>query len=405
MKADKELEKKSTTEGLSHSKQKRIDREKKNAKKKSEAVIGTVVGIVIGLAVVGVIAWGIVSAVIKASSNVVASSDYSAQLDDNGFVKGVKASNSIDLCNYKGIEVPLSEIEYSDESVEADIQSALEQHQVLVDEDVEVKDGDKVSIDYVGTIDGVEFEGGNSNGSGYDLTIGSGSFIDDFEQQLIGYKPGEVAIVNVTFPEDYSTEDLQGKDAEFTVEVHGVYVNPEFDDDFVAAYYGDVADTAEGYRQYLKDTNYESNLTDYVANYLQENTTVNKYPKAYLKNVMATTKYMDEQSYDYMNQMYMQYYGSGFSSFEEYTGKTMDEYNADLETESKDTVKTNLIYQAILEYEGVVPTVEDLKAQFEINGTMDSFDSSMEEYGQGYMMIDVIKNKALAIAKENVVVK
>lgn len=401
MSTDKKVE----TSELSHSKQKRIERQKKASKKKAENLTLNIIGIVICVVVVGLIAWGITAAVIKASKNVTPSSDYSAQLEDTGFIKGVTAADYVTLCNYKGIEVPLSEVEYSDESVDADIETALSQHQELVTEDVEIKDGDKVNIDYVGTIDGVEFEGGNSNGEGSDLTIGSGQFIDDFEQQLIGYKPGEVAIVNVTFPDDYNTAELQGKDAEFTVTVNGVYVNPEFDDDFVAAYYAENASTAEEYRQYLKDTNYESKLTEYVTNYLKDNSVVNKYPKSFLKNVQATTKYSDQQSYEYMNQMYQQYYGSGISSFEEYTGQTPEEYNESVEEDSKTSVGDDLIYQAILEAEGVTPTVDDLKAQFETNGTMDSFDSSMEEYGQGYMMLDVIKNKAIKIAKDNAIVK
>lgn len=402
MSTEKDIKK---TEGLSHSKQKRIEREKKENKKKLVNLVLKIVGIVCVVAVVALIAWGISSVVIKAANNIAPSSDYSAQLEDSGFIKGVKASNYIDLCDYNNIEVPLSEIEYSDESVDADIQRALEQHQTLDDGDVAIQDGDKVNIDYVGTIDGVEFDGGNSNGNGYDLTIGSGSFIDDFEQQLIGYKPGDEVTVNVTFPEDYQEASLQGQDAQFAVTIHGVYVNPEFDDDFVAAYYAENADTAEGYRQYLKDTHYQSNLTEYIENYLKDNSSVKDYPKAFLKNVIATTKYDDQQSYEQMNAMYQQYYGSGISSFEEYTGMTDEEYNESLNEDCKDKVRDELVYQAILENEGVTPTVDDLKAQFETNGTMDSFDSSMEQYGQGYMMQDVLKNKALDIVKSKVVVK
>ena len=86
-----------------------------------------------------------------------------------------------------------------------------------------IEDGDTVNIDYVGSIDGVEFEGGNSNGAGADLTIGSGRFIDDFEEQLIGAHPGDTVEVNVTFPEDYGNEELNGKDAVFEVVINGIY--------------------------------------------------------------------------------------------------------------------------------------------------------------------------------------
>lgn len=91
------------------------------------------------------------------------------------------------------------------------------------DTSLTVADGDTVNIDYVGTIDGVEFSGGNTNGSGADLLIGSGSYIDDFEEQLIGSHPGDVVEVNVTFPENYGNESLNGKDAVFEVTVNGIY--------------------------------------------------------------------------------------------------------------------------------------------------------------------------------------
>lgn len=86
-----------------------------------------------------------------------------------------------------------------------------------------IADGDTVNIDYVGSIDGVEFDGGSTQGQGTDLVIGSGSYIDDFEEQLIGAHPGDTVDVNVTFPEDYGKEDLNGKDALFVVTVNGIY--------------------------------------------------------------------------------------------------------------------------------------------------------------------------------------
>ena len=93
------------------------------------------------------------------------------------------------------------------------------------DSSLTVEDGDTVNIDYVGSIDGVEFDGGSTNGQGTDLTIGSGLYIDDFEEQLIGSHPGDTVDVNVTFPEDYNSEDLQGKDALFVVTINGIYQN------------------------------------------------------------------------------------------------------------------------------------------------------------------------------------
>lgn len=91
------------------------------------------------------------------------------------------------------------------------------------DTSLTVEDGDTVNIDYVGSIDGVEFDGGTTQGMGTDLVIGSGSYIDDFEDQLIGAHPGDQVDVYVTFPEDYGVEDLNGKEALFQVTVNGIY--------------------------------------------------------------------------------------------------------------------------------------------------------------------------------------
>ena len=91
------------------------------------------------------------------------------------------------------------------------------------DTSLTVENGDTVNIDYVGSIDGVEFAGGNTQGAGADLVIGSGTYIDDFEEQLIGAHPGDEVEVNVTFPENYGNEELNGKNALFKVVVNGIY--------------------------------------------------------------------------------------------------------------------------------------------------------------------------------------
>lgn len=91
------------------------------------------------------------------------------------------------------------------------------------DSSLTVQDGDSVNIDYVGSIDGVEFDGGNTQGAGATLVIGSGSYIDDFEEQLIGSHPGDEVDVIVTFPEDYGNAELNGKEALFEVTVNGIY--------------------------------------------------------------------------------------------------------------------------------------------------------------------------------------
>ena len=382
---------------VSKSKQKRDERAKSVEKKKKEALIWKIVGICLGVTVVGLVIWGIVSMVIRESNKVEPSGEYSAMLEDNGFVKGIKATDYVTLCDYKNIVVPNSEVTYTDQEFKDVISQALSAHQVLKEEGT-VADGDKVNIDYVGTIDGVEFEGGNSGGAGYDLTIGSGTFIDGFESQLIGHKAGEDITVKVTFPEDYDKAELAGKPAEFAVKIHGIYVDPEYNDDFVKEFYPDMGSTVAEYEKSLRDEHYEGALRDYVTNFLTDSSTINSYPAKYLKNVKQTTKFSDIQSYEYMNQMYSQY-GMQSGSFEDFIGMSDTEYEADVADRAEKFVKADLVYQAVIETEGVDFTAAQAESMVkEIFGGDDYYNSSVETYGKGYTMKNAVKNKAVDIA-------
>lgn len=389
---------------VSKSKAKREERARNAAKLKRDNLIAKIVGIVIAVALVGLAVYGIVRIIIKEANTINASGDYSAQLDDNGFIKGVRALDYVTLGDYKNIEVPSSEVTYTDEEFKNVIDQNLSQHQVLKEEGT-VKDGDKVNIDYVGTIDGVEFEGGNSGGNGSDLTIGSGQFIDGFESQLIGHKAGDDVTVKVTFPEDYSNADVAGKPAEFAVKIHGIYVDPEYNDDFVCAYYPEMGSTVAEYEKSLKDSYYEGQLRSYVENHVVEDSVVNKFPSKYLKNLKATTKFGDVQSYQYMSEMYKQY-GMEAGTFEDFVGKTDEEYTADIINRAQEFAKADLVYQGILEAEGITLTEADAEAIVkEADGDDNVFNTSVETYGKGYTMKSAVKKKAVDIAVESAKVK
>ena len=389
---------------VSRSKQKREERAKSAALKKRNDLIARIVGIAVVVILIGLVIFGIVRTIIREANTINPSGDYSAQIEDNGFIKGVRALDYVTLCDYKNIEVPASAVSYTDEEFADVIKQNLEAHQVLKEEGV-VADGDKVNIDYVGTIAGVEFEGGNSGGNGYDLTIGSGQFIEGFEDQLIGHAAGEDVTVSVTFPEDYGEADLAGKPAEFAVTIHGIYADPDYDDDFVGAYYSDLGSTVEEYEQALKDEYYETSLKDYVTNYLTENSTVEKFPAKYLKSVKATTKYSDVQSYQYMSQLYQQY-GMEAGTFEDYIGMTDEEYDADITDRAQEAVKADLVYQAVLESEGITLTEADAEAAVkEIYGGDDYYDSAVETYGKGYTNKSAVENKAITVSVGGATVK
>ena len=389
---------------VSKSKQKREERAKNAEKKRRDGMIAKIVGIAIAVILVGLIGWGIARVIIKEANTITASGDYSKEFDDNGYIKGVKALDYVTLCDYKNIEVPESNVTYTDEEFKNVINEMLAQHQVLKEEGT-IKDGDKVNIDYVGTIDGVEFEGGNSGGNGYDLTIGSGTFIEGFESQLIGHKPGEEVTVKVTFPDDYNKAELAGKPAEFAVTIHGIYADPEYNDDFVCAYYPDKGSTVAEFEKSLKDEYYDGQLRAYVDNFLTENSTVNKYPSDYFKNLKATTKFSDVQSYQYMSQMYAQY-GMEAGSFEDFIGKSDSEYDADIINRAQEFGKQDLVFQAILESENLTLTEEESEAIVrEMYGDNDYYKNSVDTYGKGYTNKQAVKQKAVDIALETAKVK
>lgn len=197
----------------------------------------------------------------------------------------VDYSEYITLGNYKGVEVNKISTEVKDEEVEAKIRADLEtkaQKQEITDRDT-VENGDVANIDYKGMLNGEAFEGGTAEG--YDLVIGSNTFIEGFEEQLVGAKVGEKTELNLTFPEDYMSTDLAGKDVVFEVTVNSISssVVPEFNDEFVQA--NSDYNTTDEYRENivneLKQQNEESaeyNMQGNVWTAVKENCEVKDYP-------------------------------------------------------------------------------------------------------------------------------
>ena len=167
------------------------------------------------------------------------------------FTATVAVKPEVTLGDYKGIEVEKKTAEVTDEELQVEIDKVRESNSRMITvEDRAVQDGDITTIDFEGFVDGEPFEGGK--GENYPLTIGSHSFIDNFEEQLIGKNIGEETEVNVTFPEQYQAEELQGKPAVFKVTIKEIKVKelPELDDDFAQ----DVSefDTVDEYKEDLK---------------------------------------------------------------------------------------------------------------------------------------------------------
>lgn len=356
-------------QNMSKSKAKREAQREQAAKQRRQKMISKVVGTVISAAVILAIAFALGKQIYILAIRTAPNSDYSAGLTADGRIDGVDVSSMLTLADYENISIPADEVAADAEEVEGEINTVLKDYsEPSTDTDIEIVDGDEVNIDYVGTIDGAEFEGGSSDGAGYDLTIGSGSFIDDFEQQLIGHKPGENVTVDVTFPDDYDNEEYAGKDAVFEVTVNSVMKAPELTDDFVAENLADTEEvtTAAEYRAKIENNFYEENLEEYLTTYVSDNSVINTYPKKYLKTMKSILKDNDNMGTDIEDEI---------------------EYEKELTERAKESVKETMIYQAIFDKAGLTL---DMEARFEEmteeNGE-DYVNQMKERYGDGYIAL------------------
>ena len=322
--------------------------------------------------------------------------DFSKYIDENGFWKDIRALDYVTLPQYKGVEIPAEEIEPTEEELQSNRESLLSQwasYNQITDRAVE--DGDTVNIDYVGSVDGVEFTGGNTNGAGTTVTIGVTSYIDDFLEQLIGHKPGETFDGNVTFPEDYSdstdadgnTVVLAGKDAVFTTTINYIQgdelIYPEMDDAFVAenlqATYGwtTAAEAEEGIATAIRN----SKKYNYMLDYLAENAQITEVPEAIANNMReAQLASVNNQAASYGGSVDTLRMRSGYGS--------EDEYLAMLEEQLPEAAKFSLIRQAIAEQEGMSVTEEELQ---EMLG--DNYQTYVDTYGLNYIKQDVMIDK------------
>lgn len=394
-------------ENMSLSKQRKLERKKEIAKQKKQSVMNKLIWSIVAIVVVGLIVWACVSSAQKKANTISTTPNFSAELGDDGRIEKIKAADYITMPAYNGIDVAKADIEYSDESVDADIQAKLTEHKYVNDSaELVAADGDEVSIDYVGTVDGVEFDGGSAQD--FALTLGSNSFIDDFEAQIVGHSVGETFIVDVTFPETYQNNpDLAGCDAQFTVTLKGIYTLPEFTDEFVAEYLSDYASTTDEYRTYLKDTKFESNLREYIQNYIVENTVVVDTPTKYMRALKNNYKANEYSSFQYTNSMFSSYYGyTVYASFEDYLSQTYSmteaEYDASLEEKVQDNLKYSLFCQAVADAEGITATLDETKTYFMgQGGTEDDFTSEVGTYGAGYMVQSMLFEKVINMMCEN----
>ena len=259
---------------------------------------------------------------------------------------GIDVEKCVTLGDYKGVTVEKTIQSVTDEDVQNEIDNALANYPVEVDQ--AAKEGDTVNIDYVGKIDGEEFDGGSDQGA--DLKLGSGKFIDGFEDGLIGARKGETRTLNLTFPEDY-TQDLAGKAVEFTVTVNAVKEPlSEPTDQWVADNiegYDNIADYKAGIRSEQEENNEQTaeNQVRYAAwTQVIDNCTINEYPETLVE--------VGKKLYEQQVETYAKYAGMELDAYIESSGLTQEEYQSNMEEYGKNVAAQALVCQAICDKEG-----------------------------------------------------
>ncbi len=295
--------------------------------------------------------------------------------------KGLETED-IKITQYKGLEVAQVDKPeaVTDEDVENQIQTTLEEHKTSTEvTDRAVKEGDITNIDFVGKIDGKKFDGGSSEG--YDLQIGSDSFIDGFEDSIIGHKAGDKFEWHGKFPDNYGNTDYAGKDVTFEITVNKISEEnvPELTDELVAEL-SEESKTVDEYKAEVKkqledeaqDT-YESSLEDEVWQAVMDNTTVKQYPDGEVDKVKNQ---LVEQYKSYAGM-----YGMEYEDFiQQAMGTTVEDFDAKASEMAENNVKSRMAAEAIAQ-----------KEKIELSD--DAYESELEDIAEeyGYEDVDALK--------------
>lgn len=316
-------------------------------------------------------------------------------------------SDYITLGEYKGIEVTIDKLEVTDADIDAQIQSELEANATEEEiTDRPVQNGDVVNIDYEGLKDGVAFDGGTAQGQ--DLTIGSGQFIDGFEEQIIGANVGDKLELNVTFPEDYSNApDLAGQPVVFKVTVNAIKVSvvPELTEEYVKQNtdYESIEAYREGVRADLEAANQEQMDSQKMENVLQAIVDGSKitYPETLIK-------YYSYSFTNYYTQMYYYLYGVSLEEYVTGSGSTMEEFNSYAQQAAEYASARELVKKAVAEAENMSISDEEYQEtlpEFVENYGFASEEELLEALTKEQIMEEMLMEKAEKFVVDQAVVK
>lgn len=323
------------------------------------------------------------------------------------FEAEVAVRPEVELGNYKGVEVSKADTEATDADVEEEIKKVAEQNsRTITVEDRAVKDGDMTVIDFEGFVDGVAFEGGK--GENYPLTIGSHSFIDNFEDQIIGMNIGDEKEINVTFPEDYHAEELKGKPATFKVSVKEIKEKqlPDIDDDFAQ----DVSDfdTLDEYKADLKKKIAERKEAE--AKRKKETEAIEKIvadSKMDIPQAMIDTQ-VTRMAEDFAQRLQQQ--GLSLETYFKYTGLTAEKILDDMKPEAVKRIQNSLVLEAVAKAENIQVSDDEFNAELSKMAEMykmevDKIKEFMGESEEKQMRDDIAIQKAVDLIVSSAVEK
>ena len=319
----------------------------------------------------------------------------------------VATKPEVELGQYKGVEVTKADTEATDADVEEELKRVQEQNsRTVAVTDRAVKDGDNTVIDFEGFVDGVAFEGGK--GTDYPLTIGSHSFIDTFEDQIIGMNIGDEKEINVTFPEEYHVDDLKGKPAMFKVSVKEIKEKqlPELNDEFAQ----DVSDfdTIAEYKDDLKNKIADRKSREAKAK--QEDEAIAKIiedSKMDIPDAMVDTQ-VNRMVEDFAQRLQQQ--GLSVEQYFQYTGMTADKIMEEMKPEAVKRIQSRLVLEAVVKAENIETSEEDFEAELKkmaetYKMELDQIKEFMGDYEKKQIKEDLAIQKAIEVITGSVVEK
>lgn len=309
----------------------------------------------------------------------------------------------VTLGEYKGVEVEKTVVEVTDEEVDADINAMREQNARIEVKEGEIVDGDIAVIDFEGFVDGVAFEGGK--GEDYSLTIGSHTFIDTFEEQLVGLKAGDSKDVVVTFPEQYGKEELNGKEATFKVVVKEVKVKelPEIDDEFVkeVSEFNTVAELKEDTKKKMleyKEHTAKHEFEEKVLSAVTENATIDIPEVMISKEIDAMIRDLEQR---------LKYQGLDMEGYLKYTNSTIEKVRDYMKESAEKRVRTDLVIGEVAKVEDIKVTDEEIKekatelAKQWGAGEVEKNAEMLMNMQREYLTVDIINKKVIELLVSN----